>query len=219
MNLCSDTSLPLCPPSIPYINPAVSLPYDENFEPQQVTSPSSLFLPPPRPWLKNRLAGTPLAELLLSAGSEGDDSDGRRLWAGYYTIDDEETGQDPPMFLELHYVPGPPNAGPDPSETIHFRGEGHDGARTSLFTLRGSCNTRTGAVTATKSYVTHAWNWQGMVTPFGMAGIWDNILVTRSGWWWIWPREWSSNPVTTEADRITQARNKKRGTSGSFGRW
>jgi hypothetical protein len=202
MTLGSDTSLPLCPPSIPYINPAVSFFYDELFESQQATRPSSLFLPPPRPWLQNRLAGTPLAELLLSAGSEGDGRRvGRRLWAGYYTIDDDETGQDSPMFLELHYVQGPlalpPSTGPDPSETIHFRGEGYDGVGT--FTLRGSCDTRTGAVTATKSYVTHEWNWQGMVTPFGMAGIWGGIFLTRGGWWWIWPREWSNNPATAEA--------------------
>jgi hypothetical protein len=205
MTMGSDTSLPLCLPSIPCINPAVSFSYDELFEPQQAVSPSSLFLPPPRPWLQDRLAGTPLAELLLSAGSGGDDSDGRRvgrrLWAGYYTMDDDETGQDPPMFLELHHVQGPlalpRNAGPDPSETIYFRGEGHDGVGT--FTLTGSCYTCTGAVMATKSYATHEWIWRGMVTPFGMAGIWGDILV-GGGWWWIWPQEWSNNPTTTEAD-------------------
>ena len=202
MTLGLDTSLPLYPPSIPYINPAVSFSYDGLFEPQQATRPSSLFLPPPRPWLQKRLAGTPLGELLLSAGSEGDDDDGRRLWAGYYTIDDDETGLDPPMFLELHYIRDPlrlpSNAGPDPSQTIPFRGGGHDGVGT--FTLRGSCDTSTGAVTARKSYTTHEWIWQGMVTPFGMAGIWNDIFYTRCGWWWIWPREWSNNPATTEAD-------------------
>jgi hypothetical protein len=205
MTLGSDTSLPLCLPSIPYINPAVSFSYDELFEPPQAASPSPLFLPPPRPWLQDRLAGTPLAELLSSAGSESDDSDGRRdgrrLWAGYYTVDGDETDQDPPMFLELHYVQGPlalpPNARPNPSETIHFRGDGHDGVGT--FTLRGSCDTCTGAVTATKSYGTHEWNWRGMVTPFGMAGIWGDYLL-GGGWWWIWPREWSNKPATTEAD-------------------
>ena len=205
MRLGSDTSLPLCPPSIPCINPAVSFFYDELFaEPHQATRRSSLFLPPPRPWLQNRLAGTPLAELLLSVGSEGDDSDvrrvGRRPWAGYYTIDDDETGQDPPMFLELRYIQGPLaliSAGPGPSETILFSGEGHDGVGT--FTLRGSCDTRTGAVMARKSYATHEWSWQGMVTPFGMAGIWGDIFLTRGGWWYIWPREWSNNPATTEA--------------------
>lgn len=199
MTLGSDISLSFCLPSIPYINPAVSFSYKEIFEPQQATSPSSLFLPPPRPWLKNRLAGTPLAEL-LSAGSEGDDRDGRRLWTGYYTTDNKLIGQDPPMFLELHYVQGPPNAGPDPFETIQFLGEGHDSTGTSQFTLRGSCDTRTGAVTAMKSYATNWWDLRGMVTPFGMAGIWDDILLSGSGWWWIWPREWSNNPVMTEAD-------------------
>ena len=204
ITLSLETSLPLRPPSIPYINPSVSFSCDDLFEVQRATSPSSFFLPPSQPWLKNRLAGTPLAEL-LSVSSEGDDSDGRRvgrrLWAGYYTYGDDKIGQDSPMFLELHNVQGPssalpPNAGPDPSETIHFRGEGHDGV--GAFTLRGSCESRMGAVTATKSYATHAWDWQGVVTPFGIAGIWGDNLFTEGGRWWIWPREWSNNPVMTE---------------------
>ena len=206
MTLGSDTSLSLCPPSIPYINSAGCFFYDGFFELQQATRPSPLSLPPLRPWLQNRLAGTPLAELLSSAGSEGDDNDGRRvgrrLWAGYYTIDDDETGQDQPMFLELH-MPDPlglpPNSGPDHRETIEFRGEGHDGV--GEFTLRGTCDTSTGEVTARKSYATHRWFWKGMVTPFGMAGIWDDdTFFTRGGWWWIWPREWSKKSATTEAD-------------------
>ena len=202
MTLGSITSPPLSPPSIPYINPAVSFSYDELFEQQQATSPSSVFLLPRRPWLQNRLAGTLLAELLFSAGSEGVDGVGHRLWAGYYTIDDGETGPDPPMFLELHYIQDPlglpPNAGPDPSDTIDFRGEGHDGVGT--FTLRGSCDTRTGTVMARKSYATHGWSWQGMVTPFGMAGTWNDIFLTVGGWWWIWPLEWSKNPARAEGD-------------------
>jgi hypothetical protein len=161
-------------------------------------------LPPPRPWLRNRLAGTPLAELLPSADSEGDDNDGgcrRRPWAGYYTVQGNETAA-PPMFLEFYTVKGPishlPFQGPesDPLEHIDFRGEGLDGV--GVFSLKGCCNIRTGLVTATKAYATHEWKWRGMVTPFGMAGIWG--LGTFTGWWWIWPREWSDYPATTGSD-------------------
>jgi hypothetical protein len=104
------------------------------------------------------------------------------------------------MFLELYPVHGPiaspANLEPDFIEWVHFRGEGHDGVGT--FTLRGSCHKPTGEVTAIKAYATHQWKWQGMVTPFGMAGIWG--LESNSGWWWIWPREWSNNSSTTGPD-------------------
>jgi len=203
MALGSDTSLPLRPPSLPYINPAASFSHDEAFEMQQGTSPSSLLVQPPRPWLRNRLAGTPLADLLSPADSGGNDTAvgdrGRRQWAGYYTIGDseDESGQDSPMFLELYRLQSLPPTTED--DFVHFGGSGHDGVGT--FDLRCTCNVLTGKVWAVKIYATHHWTWQGMVTPFGMAGIWGGILLNRSGWWWIWPREWSDeNPTTTGAN-------------------
>ncbi len=207
MTLCSDTSLPLRAPWIPYINPAASSSYNNltnlTNSPDGI-DPSFLFLPPTRPWLESRLAGTSLTKLLSSADSEsnaGDGGHGRLLWAGYYTIDDE-AGVDPPMFLELFSLQDPnalpPNAVPDPFKPMHFRGEGHDVI--GPFTLEGVCEYISGAVRATKSYATHEWKWQGTVTPFGMAGIWYDHFVARSGWWWIWPKEWSNDPATTGAD-------------------
>jgi hypothetical protein len=199
------TSLPLGPPSLPYVNSAASFSYDEFFEPQLGTT-HSLLLPQARPWLRNRLAGTPLAELLSPVGSDGDSSDGRRgrrLWAGYYT---GEASQQPPtptflelcfMFLELYSVQDSidfQNQGRDPVE--YFGGEGHDGS--GRFMLRGTCNTSTGVVVVTITYTEYEWEseWQGMVTPFGMAGIWS-VESNTGGWWWIWPREWSNNSSTT----------------------
>ena len=202
MTLYSNTSLSLRPPSLLYINPAAFFSYDELFGPHQGTTPFFLPSPPPRPWLRNRLAGTPLAELLSSDNSESGANDAsggcRRPWAGYYTVQGDETAG-PPMFLELYSIKGPisplpfPGLDPDSSERIDFRGEGLDGVGT--FTLRGCCNIRTGVVTATKAYMMHKWMWRGMVTPFGMAGIWG--LGPATGWWWIWPREWSDYPATT----------------------
>ena len=204
MTLHSDTSLPLRPSSLPYVNSAASFSYGEFFEPQLGATPS-LLLPQARPWLRNRLAGTPLADLssLSSVDGDGDASDGHRargcrLWAGFCTVQGDKTCRYPPMFLELYSVQDPiasPNQEPDSVEYMHFRGEGHDGAGT--FTLRGTCNMSTGVVMATNAYTAHEWEseWQGMVTPFGMAGIWS--VESNTGWWWIWPREWSNNPVTT----------------------
>jgi hypothetical protein len=198
--LRSATSVPLQAPSLPYVNPAASFSYDEFFEPQLGTIPS-LLLPQARPWLRNRLAGTPLAELLSSTDIEGDASNGRlsrRQWAGYYVYGNHETGFHPPMSLELYSVQGPiasPNQEPDSAEHMHFRGEGHDGVGT--FTLSGTCNTSTGVVMATKAYLEDGWRWEwrGMVTPFGMAGTWG-VAEPDAGWWWIWPRVWSNNPAT-----------------------
>ena len=191
MILHSGVSLPLRVPSLPYINPAAFFSYDEDFEPKQGIPPLLLPSPPPRPWLRNRLAGTPLAEFLSSANGDGG-ANGGHLWDGYYTLPGGEA-LGPPMFLELYSVECPidplPLPIPDPLEHINFRGKGHDALGT--FTLTGDCHVRTGAVTATKSYATHDWKWRGMVTPFGMAGIWG--LASYSGWWWIWPREWSNH--------------------------
>ena len=208
LNLRSlDISPPLPGPSLPYINPAASFSYDEPSEPQQGTTPFSIPSPPPRPWLQNKLAGTPLAELLSSADGEGDASDGgggRRQWAGYYTVGRQGTDLDPPMFLELYSIPAPTAPPPsnveiDRHECIFFDGGGHDGVGT--FTLRGNCHMLTGTVVVTKAYATHLWIWRGMVTPFGMAGTWGPWgLGSANGWWWVWPREWSNDPATTGPD-------------------
>ena len=180
MTLCSDTSLPLRTPSLPYINPAASFSFDHPFKLQQ--DPYSLFMsePPSRPWLQNTPASTPLAELLSSPDSEGDTSGGhrdRRLWAGYYVVRNDETDDPvihPPMFLELYSTKRPidplpfPIPEPDPSERINLQGEGYDSI--GSFTLQGYCNMRTGAVTVTKAYATHEWPWRGMVTPLAPLG-------------------------------------------------
>jgi hypothetical protein len=99
------------------------------------------------------------------------------------------------MFLELYSVQDSidfPSQARDPVE--YFGGEGHDGSGT--FTLRGTCNTSTGVVVVTNTYTEYELEeeWRGMVTPFGMAGIWSD--ESNTGWWWIWPREWSNNSAT-----------------------
>jgi hypothetical protein len=158
------------------------------------TTPSSSPFPSPhffedmRPWLYNGLAGTPLADLSPTNGN---------AWAGYYTYFNR-VGCDPPMYLELRAMP-PPSPDPDDGDADHsctryFRGEGHD--RVGPFTISGSCDIDGGVVQATKAYETHRWDWYGMLTPFGMAGVWG--VGWDSGWWWIWPREWS--PTTARHD-------------------
>ncbi|KAI0281731.1 hypothetical protein BC826DRAFT_1068007 [Russula brevipes] len=150
------------PPSLPYIDPLSC--YDEDFD----LGTSS----PMRPWLRNGLAGTPLAGLSLSEIA--------RPWVGYYTTCAMRR-HDPPMFLELRSTQLPEG------DCVRFHGEGHD--RAGAFSLGGNCDTRTGVVTARKSYLGHRWEWRGMITPFGMVGTWGTQRY--GGWWWIWPREWS----------------------------
>jgi len=158
------------------------------------TTPSSSPFPSPqsffedmRPWLSNGLAGTPLADLSLTNGN---------VWVGYYTYFNR-VGYDPPMYLELRAMPPPPpdlEHDTDHSCMRYFHAEGHDGA--GPFTVCGSCDIDDGVVQATKAYDTHQWDWYGMLTPFGMAGVWG--VGWDSGWWWIWPREWS--PTTARCD-------------------
>jgi len=137
-----------------------------------------------RPWLRDGLAGTPLAGLSSMTGS---------AWAGYYTYNHLEGWRDPPMYIELRS--GPLLSSSDADSHLHgFLGKGHDGV--GPFTISGRCNARTGEVDAIKAYETFQWKWCGVLTPFGMVGIW--APEWRGGRWWIWPREWS--PTTSRND-------------------
>jgi len=169
----SDTPLPLLAPSLPHIEfPSC---YDEPFKLDTTSFP--------RPWLRNGLAGTPFARLSRTRGTS---------WAGYYTYTNV-AARDAPMFLELFSREAP--GGPTPGRTW-FRGDGHDGVGT--FFINGVCDMRTGTLTAMKAYEMHAFEWRGVITPFGMVGTWGGSGWS-GGWWWIWPREWS--PPTTQRDR------------------
>ena len=188
----------LLPPSLPYFDARSSSFYypscyscyghDAPIE-RGATSASSTSIPL-RPWLRDGLAGTPFASLSSTTSS---------AWAGYYTIMGlVRMDSEPPMHLELRSVPPPPNddvdadadavavAASDPDH-VHFYGEGRDGVGT--FTVAGTCEKRTGMVKAIKAYTTHSWEWRGVLTPFGMGGLWGPGW--GGGWWWIWPREWS----------------------------
>jgi len=184
----------LLPPSLPYFDARSSSFYysscyscyghDSPIERDAAAASSTSI--PLRPWLRDGLAGTPFASLSSTTSS---------AWAGYYTIMGlARMGTDPPMHLELRSVPPPPNddtdadavAGSDPDH-VHFYGEGRDGVGT--FTVAGMCEKRTGVVKAIKAYTTHSWEWRGVLTPFGMGGVWGPGW--GGGWWWIWPREWS----------------------------
>ena len=99
------------------------------------TAPSSSR--PLRPWLRNTLARTPLADLSSTTGRAG---------AGYCTVLGSGI-REPPMFLELRSTPPPlgsdADAGADTdskSDCVYFGGEGHDGVGT--FTVMGVCDAR-----------------------------------------------------------------------------
>ena len=157
-------------------------------KPQQCTSGTTLLSLPSchmRPWLCEGLAGTPLANLSSTTDT---------AWAGYYTYFGIED-RDPPTYIKLRAAPPPPPSDSDndsdPNRRSHFSGEGHDGV--GSFTLTGWCDAHTGYVSAIKAYEAQLWEWRGMLTPFGMAGIWGPEW--GGGWWWIWPREWSSTTI------------------------
>ncbi|KAI9434368.1 hypothetical protein H4582DRAFT_1856017 [Lactarius indigo] len=160
--------LSLLPPSLPPMDPGSQ--YDEPYE---LGSPAFVW-----PWLRDGLAGTPFAGL-SSASGHG--------WVGYYTITRTvERMNDPPMFFKLYFAPPPADAA---ANKVYFRGDGADGV--GSFTLEGSSDTQTGVVIARKTYVgEHSWEWHGVMTPFGMVGVWGTE-TQNFGWWWVWPQEWS----------------------------
>ncbi|KAH9046137.1 hypothetical protein EDB84DRAFT_1467852, partial [Lactarius hengduanensis] len=159
--------LSLLPPSLPPIDPASQ--YDEPYE---LGSPAFVW-----PWLRDGLAGTPLTGLSSASGQK---------WVGYY-IDEGMDEPGPPMFFKLYLAPPP--AADAGANKLYFRGDGADSV--GLFTLEGSSDTQTGVVIARKTYVgAHWWDWRGVITPFGMVGVWGTE-TQNSGWWWVWPQEWS----------------------------
>jgi hypothetical protein len=159
--------LTLLPPSLPLMDTASQ--YDE---PTELGSATSLWR-----WLRDGLAGTPLAGLSSTSG---------RRWAGHYTVGGPSEMNDPPMFFKLYLAP-PPSANAA-ANMVYFRGEGADSA--GSFTLKGASDTETGVVIAVKNYGRWEWKWHGVITPFGMIGVWGTG-TQASGWWWIWPQEWS----------------------------
>ena len=169
--------LSLLPPSIPPMNPA-----SQDDEPFELVSDDISW-----PWLRNGLAGTPIARLSSSSGDR---------WAGYYTYSNIlGEPRDPPMIFKFDLVPPPAINGA--AHKVYFLGEGADSA--GSFLLEGSADTHTGAVVARKSYVgAHWWSWLGVVTPFGMVGVWG-IDAETYGWWWIWPQEWSERSPASQA--------------------
>ena len=193
LDAADDCPQPLLPaPSLPHFDPRSSSfyyshPYHGNGAPVEPGAITTDLSAPLRPWLHDGLAGTPLAALSPTTG---------RAWAGYYTcrcIVDRV----PPMYIELRSIPAPDAADTESTHNrVYFRGDGHD--RVGTFVITGTCDTRTGVISATKAYdMMHQWEWRGMLTPFGMAGTWGAGLRGWGGWWWIWPREWSPASATT----------------------
>ena len=187
---------PLPAPSLPHFDPRSSSfycshPYHGDVSPAGQGAITAALSGPLRPWLHDGLAGTPLAALSSTTGC---------AWAGYYTYKGVG-GREPPMYIELRSTPARDSEADTEvaHDHVHFRGEGHDGGK---FVIMGTCDTRTGVISAIKAYETHRWEWRGMLTPFGMAGMWGHSWTAGSswgiGWWWVWPREWS--PATTRHD-------------------
>jgi hypothetical protein len=166
--------LTLLPPLLPPMD-ITSSQYDEPDEPDSAT-----FL---WPWLRGGLVGTPLARLSSTSG---------RRWAGHFTYGGSSDMSDPPMIINLYFA-SPPSANAAANK-VYFRGEGAETYAPNSaapFTLEGAADTENGVVIAAKRYSGGTrWEWHGVITPFGMVGVWGTG-TQASGWWWIWPQEWS----------------------------
>ena len=159
--------LSLLPPSLPPMDLASQ--YDD---PDKLGSATFLW-----PWLRDGLAGTPLAGLSFTSG---------RRWAGLIDSPGAQITDDP-MFLKLYLAP-PPSADAVVNK-VYFRGEGMDNV--GSFTLEGAAETESGVVIAVKMYSEFLRReWHGVITPFGMVGVFG-VGTDAFGWWWIWPQEWS----------------------------
>ncbi|KAA1472245.1 hypothetical protein DENSPDRAFT_169258 [Dentipellis sp. KUC8613] len=182
---------------------AISVLYIAILEYLSVQQPNATFSPPPpvilprgvgdwsfklpkqfvlsdnweRPWL-SRQSMAALLDKITDAGC---------AWCGYYSRGFNASPHvDPPMLFTLHR-----KSSEDNGTDIRFEGTGHD--RVGPFRIVGTVNLDVGSVGATKQYTNAniSWGWTGIITPFGMVGRWGHYGY--HGWWWIWPKEWSSS--------------------------
>ncbi|KAL7627916.1 hypothetical protein AAE478_002111 [Parahypoxylon ruwenzoriense] len=99
-----------------------------------------------------------------------------------------------------------------PMEKIRFRKTGADGEThysvealdgvdgIGTFTLRGKINASDLSCTIhlRKQYPTHAFDWEGLVTPLGICGSYFAANSRESnplGFFWLWKREWMNSVV------------------------
>lgn len=125
-----------------------------------------------REWLD--LSCFPLSSLQPSEG---------RSWVGYYSTPmGGKLRITAPMTITLTRMPTSEAS----RDVIAFEGTGIDAIR--AFRLTGTIS-KEGIVFATKVYE-HGpkWNWNGMVLPWALVGIWGN-KNSWGGWWWIWPAD------------------------------
>ena len=97
-----------------------------------------------------------------------------RRWEGHYGGGSETIN---PMSFKLYLAP-PPLADAEVNK-VYFRGESTGGAGS----LEGASDTETVVVIVLESLEGSVWNWRGVITLFGMVGVWGTG-TRASGWWW-----------------------------------
>ena len=107
------------------------------------------------------------------------------VWQGFYAISWYTDGAqfDPEMSGIVFKVNGQ-----DDDRITLSADDGVDNV--GKFNLRGSITTMTGKFEMTKRYteLSITWEWRGVLTPFGLIGIWgDNVY---GGWVWLWKSSW-----------------------------
>ena len=151
--------------------------YSPDFPKTKFTARPPIHTPPPlsgvhRNWLSP--SSFPLSSLKPSATS----------WTGYYSLPmGGKLRITAPMTITLMKKQGS-DASSD--SVVVFEGTGLDAIE--AFCLTGTIS-EGGVVRASKSYENGPqWNWNGMVLPWALVGIWGN-KNSWGGWWWIWPSD------------------------------
>ena len=107
-------------------------------------------------------------------------------WMGYYSYGGSiVSGLDPPMrgiIFERYHV--------EFAELVPLSAAGMDSV--GAFTLRGRISCHNGQLAFVKQYINGPrWQWWGLMTPFGMVGMWYGAANTNRGWFWLWKANWT----------------------------
>lgn len=131
-------------------------------------------------------------------------------WVGYYSysyqfdpLHPHHRGRilfDPPMRNINFFTEGIRAASPTEPETIYI-GATDCIDHCGTFNLVGEVTTDVGRVTMRKEYVAAGargsiWQWNALLTPFGIVGSWDRSGRAGEGWggwFWLWKSEWSGS--------------------------
>ena len=112
-------------------------------------------------------------------------------WVGYYSIFGPPMMVDPPMTgIYFETIPEDHEYSHLSLESFRVHARGTDSI--GDFTLSGWMEKQTGNFEITKQYIgSHSWSWTGLMTPFGLVGMWGE----SADWFWLWKRAWTKKHI------------------------